>query len=333
VRITTTESPAIAPVTTLTTSVPGHANGWFRKDVTLTFTATDNDGGSGVDTITWWADGAQPIEATTVRGTLAQVTIATEGITTVYYAAKDADGNVEATKQKLIKLDKTLAETTVPSVSLAMAAQSPDGGTLLRVRWDGSDSGSGLKKFEVQASNDRGGSWTTLKLATPLQRSLRVPVSSDPTQYWSFRVRAYDVAGNVSGWARATDQFVRGYQEDAAEFAYSGSWTKVTTSTASGGTMMRASTKGATATFTTGGSQFSIISSLGPNMGKAEIWIDGTRVKTVDLYSSTTKARQVIYAVTDLPGMRHAIEVRVLGTKNAASTGTRVHIDAMTVLP
>jgi hypothetical protein len=97
--------------------------------------------------------------------------------------------------------------------------------------------------------------------------------------------------------------------------------------------MMRASTKGATATFTTGGSQFSIISSLGPNMGKAEIWIDGARVKTVDLYSSTTKARQVIYAVTDLPGMRHAIEVRVLGTKNAASTGTRVHIDAMTVLP
>ncbi len=53
----------------------------------------------------------------------------------------------------------------------------------------------------------------------------------------------------------------------------------------------------------------------------------------VDLYSAKAQERRVVYAGNGLnPTAEHTLEVRVLGAKNAASKGTRVEVDAFTVL-
>jgi hypothetical protein len=53
----------------------------------------------------------------------------------------------------------------------------------------------------------------------------------------------------------------------------------------------------------------------------------------VDLYSNLGSSRNVVFAKKGLdPTVEHTLEVRALGTKNAASSGMRVDVDAFVVL-
>jgi glucosylceramidase len=60
--------------------------------------------------------------------------------------------------------------------------------------------------------------------------------------------------------------------------------------------------------------------------------VDGIVVKTVDLYASTTQFRKAVFSKSNLPSGDHTIMVQILGTKNSASSDTRVDIDAFGVL-
>ncbi len=110
-------------------------NGWYTSDVTATLTATDSAGGSGValteysfDNIIW-------------NNYTGPLTLTNEGTTTVYYRSTDNAGNVEATKNQIVLIDKT-----APTVSIT----SPlDGAEYLlnesaTAGWLASDSVSGL---------------------------------------------------------------------------------------------------------------------------------------------------------------------------------------------
>jgi hypothetical protein len=70
-----------------------------------------------------------------------------------------------------------------------------------------------------------------------------------------------------------------------------------------------------------------------PNKGKATVAIDGVRVKTVDLYASSTQARKVVFSRSDLDSaVSHTMTVQATGSKRFASTGTtRVDVDAFVV--
>jgi hypothetical protein len=65
--------------------------------------------------------------------------------------------------------------------------------------------------------------------------------------------------------------------------------------------------------------------------GIADLYIDGTKVATVDLYQAgdVNGSLWSIYYIDrdDLPAGRHLVEVVVTGTKNAASSGTNVLVD------
>lgn len=97
----------IAPTTTAMQSPAPNAAGWNNTNVTVSFTATDETGGSGVKQITFSATGAQPIASTIVAGATASVNITSEGVTVISYFATDNAGNVEATRTLAIQLDKT----------------------------------------------------------------------------------------------------------------------------------------------------------------------------------------------------------------------------------
>ena len=96
------------PVTTASPSPGPNSNGWNNTDVTVTLSSTDNEpGGTGVKQIQYALTGAQPLDAQTVVGTTASVTISAEGLTTLTYFGTDNAGNVEQAKTLTVQIDKT----------------------------------------------------------------------------------------------------------------------------------------------------------------------------------------------------------------------------------
>src|SRR5206468_62124 len=88
-------SDSVPPTTTATADPSPNAAGWNRSNVTVTLAATDNDGGSGVQSITMTASGAQPLAPMTVNGASTSLTVSAEGTTILSYFATDKAGNVE----------------------------------------------------------------------------------------------------------------------------------------------------------------------------------------------------------------------------------------------
>jgi hypothetical protein len=217
-------------------------------------------------------------------------------------------------------------------------AQSLPSGTTLgtstvpvKLAWSATDNDSGVARYEVQQSTD-GGPFTDVALASATQTS--ATLNLDPAKTYRFQVRAQDVAGNWSGWKQASAFKVNLLQEIDGQIVYAGTWTPVSLSGASGGGVNHASAAGASAKLTfAGGSSVAWVAPKGADRGVAEVWVDGAKVKSADLYASSAQPRKMIYAKSQMnPLVSHSIEVRVLGTKNASSSGTRVDIDALVVL-
>jgi sugar lactone lactonase YvrE len=93
---TTLAAPALGP----------NANGWSNSDVSVTLTAADNTGGSGVKEISVSLSGAQ-VGSRTTGGNAAAVPISANGVTTLTYFARDIAGNVEAAKSLTVRIDKS----------------------------------------------------------------------------------------------------------------------------------------------------------------------------------------------------------------------------------
>jgi hypothetical protein len=105
-RITDTVKPTI----TATVAPPANAAGWHNTNPTVTLTATDDANGSGIQSITYSATGAQPIASTTVNAATTSIVISAEGITTLSYFATDNEGNTSDVGTTTIRLDKTAPE-------------------------------------------------------------------------------------------------------------------------------------------------------------------------------------------------------------------------------
>ena len=75
------------------------------------------------------------------------------------------------------------------------------------------------------------------------------------------------------------------------------------------------------------------MASKNDNRGQADVYLNGTKVAMVDLYSASREARNVVFSKAGLdPSVTPTLEVRVLGAKNAASKNERVAVDAFVVL-
>jgi uncharacterized delta-60 repeat protein len=109
----------IAPIVNAALSDPANAKGWHKRDVTVTLTAADEPGGTGVSAITYRATGAQPIAPTIVSGAVASFVVSAEGETVIAFSAADHAGNAGAETTQTIKLDKT-----APGISIQSPADS-----------------------------------------------------------------------------------------------------------------------------------------------------------------------------------------------------------------
>ena len=117
----------MAPPTTVASIAPApNGAGWNNTSVAVTLTATD-DGGTGVASLAYSATGAQTIASTRIEGSTAGITIASEGITTLSFAARDAAGNDETAGAITVRVDKTPPLLMTYTPLIITDATSPGG--------------------------------------------------------------------------------------------------------------------------------------------------------------------------------------------------------------
>ncbi len=132
-------------------------------------------------------------------------------------------------------------------------------------------------------------------------------------------VDAFDVPGPVVSRLQDTDPAIT-YTSGWAGGDTSRSWSDkfATVST----------TPGAQATLTFNGTSISWIGYRGPETGTARVFLDGSFVTEVDTYSATGRVQDIIFKVTGLADADHTLTIEVTGSKNAASTGPLIVVDA-----
>ncbi|MGI3779836.1 MAG: hypothetical protein ACRYG2_03585, partial [Janthinobacterium lividum] len=117
------------------------------------------------------------------------------------------------------------------------------------------------------------------------------------------------------------------YENDDPAVKLDGSWSKVASNQDSGGSTSSLSGAGyAELSFKTSGIRW--ITRKNSYSGIVDVYLDGVKKTTVDLYSATTKTQQVAYEVTGLPETTHTIRVVRTGTKNVSSSSANIQLDA-----
>ncbi len=218
----------------------------------------------------------------------------------------------------------------------SMLGTSTSSNVPITLQWAGYDitGGSGISSYQLQQSTN-GGTYSDVTLsASP---SLSTTRSLAPYNTYRFRTRAQDKAGNLSDWTYGPPFTVTPYQEDNSRISYSGSWTRSSLSGAYGGLVKYTRASGATAKLSFTGRNIAWIATKGSEWGSAEVWIDGVKVTTVDMWDGsstsdfstvTTSPRKVVFTKSWPSSGSHTIDVRPLGTWNHP----RADVDAFVIL-
>jgi lysozyme len=107
-------------------------------------------------------------------------------------------------------------------------------------------------------------------------------------------------------------------------------WGRLEDPGVSGGNYVVSGVAGASTRLRFTGTGVTWLTLRGPSMGRAEIWVDGSLVRTVDLYAPKpqTGVQRTVSGLTD---DRHIVKVVVLGRSRQASSGTDVAVDGWIV--
>ena len=191
------------PSTSAARSVEPNAAGWNKENITVTLNATDNQGGSGIQKITYSASGAQSIAQTDAPADSVEVVLDQEGTTTLTYYATDKAGNVEDQRSLTVKIDKSAptgrvtindgaSRTRSRSVTLTLSATDPSAG------------GSGVSQMRISNTQSGLSSATWEAYSTTKAWSLSSGKGTK-TVYVQYR----DGAGNDSAVVTDTIKFAR----------------------------------------------------------------------------------------------------------------------------
>jgi hypothetical protein len=234
-------------------------------------------------------------------------------------------GPISAAK---VIIDRSLPSVGQPRPTFRSGIQlgSASAGTSLAVivSWSGTDSGSGIKSYDVKRSVD-GGGYTVIAsgvTGTSLQTAVK------PGHRYRFKVRARDRAGNVSAWVGSYDWRPALTQQSASSVRYGGAWASTSGSAHSGGSVKSAVASGVSASLKFTGRAVAWVTTFGPDRGAARIYIDGALVATVDTHADAVAERRVAFSRSWASWSTHSIKVVVVGTDGRP----RVAVDAFEVV-
>ena len=251
------------------------------------------------------------------------------GAHTFEVRATDVAGNTDPTPAKRTWTVDTAAPVVQPPTHNFVNDNLGTSTVPVKLTWSATDDNA-VAGYQLQQSTN-GGAYQGVALPSG---SATITRSLTPGNTYQFRVRAQDQAGNWSSWTLGARFGVDAYQESDAAINYVDLWATQTDGGAYGGALKYAKGLGTEkATFVFTGSEVGWVSSTNKSRGQADVYLDGTKVATVDLYSNSGKSRVVVFSKAGLdPSVTHTLEVRVLGAKNEASKDKRVDVDAFVVL-
>ncbi len=144
-------------------------------------------------------------------------------------------------------------------------------------------------------------------------------------------VRALGKKGARAGTGTlvAVDGFVTASGSDVAPVVAQ-TWQRTDNANASNGYYSIADLGSQTASLTFRGTAVTLHTAVGPRFGEVALFVDGELAKTVDLYAPAVAFGEQV-TVSGLSDARHTLELRVLGSSAAASAGTGVVVDRISV--
>jgi hypothetical protein len=193
---------------------------------------------------------------------------------------------------------------------MALASSSTTEKLPTKLTWVGTDLGAGIASYDVQRSLD-GGAFTTIVSG---RTASYVYTSLVPGHSYRFRVRARDSSGNLGPWSPSYTWRPLLTQQSNASLTWTGAWTSAIDAQNSGGSAKRTSTAGASVSYAFSGRAVAWVTTLRPDAGEVQVWLDGALVKTVDAVSDTTVYRQVMFSKTWSSYGSHTIRLVAVGT-------------------
>lgn len=188
-----------------------------------------------------------------------------------------------------------------------------------------SDRTTAIAGYQASWSVD-GGAWSTpVSLGAGTREVRRTFVVG---HRYALQVRAKDAAGNWSAWRAASPFTAAVVQDTSASLVRRGTWYRYRNTSMSRGTTLYARARGASITYAFTGRGIGLVAPQGLGRGKAQVWVDGTLIQTINLYRSSFAPRRVMFARSWATSARHTIRVVVLGTYGHP----RVDVDAFVVI-
>jgi hypothetical protein len=239
------------------------------------------------------------------------------GTKTVYVEWRDGAGNWSATANDSIELTDDITAPNAPTSVNHRIFGSGRFGIPVRIEWPAATDnagGSGIKEYRVQRSVNGAplADYATVPASAAPGLSLDLPNSAIT---YRFCVRSVDNGDNVSASARCSATFKTvSVSESSAAMRFTGSWSLSNSAVYVGGKARISSTKNSTATVSFRGNRVGWYSRLGPQNGQAKVYIDGSLKKTVNLFSSTTVDRKLVFTYTWSSVGNHSIRIVVNGT-------------------
>jgi hypothetical protein len=152
--------------------------------------------------------------------------------------------------------------------------------------------------------------------------------SAYATNYVNKVMRLYKQAGGVDFTGGGADPKAKRYYEGTKLASYSGRWKTASHGGYAGDKVRYATAAGASVTFAFTGKRVRVYGPLGPTRGKAKVYIDGSYVRTINLYRGSFDARARIFEAGWKTTKSHTLRIVVQGT-----TGhPMVAIDEFTVV-
>jgi subtilisin family serine protease len=218
---------------------------------------------------------------------------------------------VNATLSVNVVVDLPTAQA--PVASFGTGLQMATNNLPTRVAWPAAtDPSSGIDGYEVQASAN-GGAWGYTVATTAAKRDVVYPLGFDTT--YKFRVRALDTAGNWGTWVEsAITTRVHPYDDRSASVLHNRGWTHSTVASAFKTTVTGSSHASSKIGLTFTGHQVAVVGPKSLKRGKARVYIDGIYVTTINMKSTTSLYRQVVFTHSFPAGGTHRITLQPTGT-------------------
>jgi hypothetical protein len=231
--------------------------------------------------------------------------------------ATDANGSWVKTLMDWSITGEPAPVTTPLAAPVFYGRLGTDGSVPITINWQPTTADA--VGFDLQRSTENAG---FLAVASPTANTWTQSLMSG--KRYQHRVRSRYVGGLTSTWVTdgAAVTLARIEENAATYLTFTGKWTRIAQTAASGGAVRQTKTPGSAVSITTSARNVSLIATTGRKMALVNVYVNGVLVKTVDLKRAENNiTRRIVWV-----GQFTTVQTRTIKFV-AVKKGTRVRVD------